>query len=171
MQVREQYSSRATEEKAGEPFENICDAISTLALNYPDIQFVYPVHLNPNVQRVVREKLSGHNNIFLINPLPYPQLVWLLDKSYFVITDSGGIQEEAPTLGKPVLVIRDVTEREEGIAAGTALLVGTSKERIIQESARLIDNKDAYEQMSKAVNPYGIGNSAAQIVNILLDKL
>lgn len=158
-------------ESFGKPFENICDAISTLAEKYPHVQFVYPVHLNPNVQRVVKEKLSGHSNIFLIDPLPYPQLVWLLDKSYFVITDSGGIQEEAPTLGKPVLVIRDVTEREEGITAGTALLVGTSKERIIEESARLIEDKDAYGKMSKAVNPYGIGDSASQIVNILLNKL
>jgi UDP-N-acetylglucosamine 2-epimerase (non-hydrolysing) len=158
-------------ESFGKPFENICDAITFLATTYPDIQFVYPVHLNPNIQKIVHEKLSGFKNIFLIKPLSYPHLIWLMDKCYFVITDSGGIQEEAPTLGKPVLVIRDVTEREEGITAGTALLVGTSKERIIEESKNLIENMNAYEQMSKAVNPYGEGNSAAQIIQILLNNL
>lgn len=158
-------------ESFGKPFENICDAITTLAEKYPDMQFVYPVHLNPNVQQVVNEKLSGYQNIFLIAPLPYPHLVWLMDQCYFVITDSGGIQEEAPTLGKPVLVIRDITEREEGLAAGTALLVGTSKERIIAEATKLIDDEDAYKKMSKAVNPYGTGDSASQIVNILIKKL
>jgi UDP-N-acetylglucosamine 2-epimerase (non-hydrolysing) len=158
-------------ESFGKPFENICHAIATLATSYPDVQFVYPVHLNPNVQNIVNEKLNGHKNIFLITPLPYPNLIWLMDKSYFVITDSGGIQEEAPALGKPVLVMRDVTEREEGITAGTALLVGTSKERIIKESTKLFEDTNAYEQMSKAVNPYGTGNSAMQIVEILLNNL
>ena len=158
-------------ESFGKPFENICDAIITLAITYPDIQFVYPVHLNPNIQKIVHEKLSGFKNIFLIKPLSYPHLIWLMDKCYFVITDSGGIQEEAPTLGKPVLVIRDVTEREEGITAGTALLVGTSKEHIIEASKKLIEDMNAYEQMSKAVNPYGTGNSAEQIVRTLLNNL
>ena len=158
-------------ESFGKPFENICDAISTLAQAYPDVQFVYPVHLNPNVQNIVHEKLDGYKNIFLIKPLSYPNLIWLMDKCYFVITDSGGIQEEAPTLGKPVLVMRDVTEREEGITAGTALLVGTSRERIIEEATKLFEDKNAYEQMSKAVNPYGTGDSAKQIVEILLNNL
>ena len=158
-------------ESFGEPFENICDAIATLAITYRDVQFVYPVHLNPNVQKIVNEKLSGHKNIFLINPLSYPNLIWVMDKCYFVLTDSGGIQEEAPTLGKPVLVMRDVTERQEGITAGTALLVGTSKERIIEESTRLMEDKRVYEQMSKAVNPYGTGDSAKQIVEVLLNSL
>ncbi|HNP24055.1 MAG TPA: UDP-N-acetylglucosamine 2-epimerase (non-hydrolyzing) [Panacibacter sp.] len=158
-------------ESFGKPFENICDAITTLAEKYPGMQFVYPVHLNPNVQQVVKERLSGYPNIFLIAPLPYPQLVWLMDQCHFVITDSGGIQEEAPTLGKPVLVIRDITEREEGIAAGTALLVGTSKERIVAEATKLIDDAESYKKMSKAVNPYGTGDSATQIVKILLKEL
>ena len=158
-------------ESFGKPFENICDAIVILAKKYPEIQFVYPVHLNPNVQKIVRERLSGHENIFLIAPLDYPQLVWLLDKCYFIITDSGGIQEEAPTLGKPVLVIREVTEREEGIAAGTAILVGTTKEKITEEAIRLIENKNAYEKMSEAVNPYGDGDSAKKITDIILNHL
>ena len=158
-------------ESFGKPFENICDAILWLAKKYPEIQFVYPVHLNPNVQKIVQEKLSGHENIFLIAPLDYPQLVWLLDKCYFVITDSGGIQEEAPSLGKPVLVIRDVTEREEGVAAGTAILVGTTKEKITEEAIRLIENKNAYDKMSAAVNPYGKGDSGKKIADIILNHL
>src|SRR5215831_13029553 len=158
-------------ESFGKPFENICDAIATLAIRYSNVQFVYPVHLNPNVQKVVHEKLGGYKNIFLVKPLSYPNLIWLMDKCYFVLTDSGGIQEEAPTLGKPVLVMRDVTEREEGITAGTALLVGTSKEKIIEEATRLFEDANAYEQMSKAVNPYGSGDSARQIVEILLNNL
>jgi UDP-N-acetylglucosamine 2-epimerase (non-hydrolysing) len=158
-------------ESFGKPFENICDAIATLARAYPNEQFVYPVHLNPNVQKIVHERLDGYQNIFLIEPLSYPHLIWLMDRCYFVITDSGGIQEEAPTLGKPVLVMRDVTEREEGIAAGTALLVGTSKERIEEEAIRLFEDPDVYEQMSRAVNPYGRGDSAKQIVDIILKNL
>jgi len=155
-------------ESFGEPFENICDAILSLATKYPEAQFIYPVHLNPNIQKVVKKKLSDQKNIFLIHPLDYPHLVWLMDRSSFILTDSGGIQEEAPTLGKPVLVMRDVTEREEGITAGTAILVGTSKEKIIAESIKLMEDKDAYDNMSKAVNPYGKGDSAKQIVEILL---
>lgn len=158
-------------ESFGKPFEEICDAIAALAQRYKDVQFVYPVHLNPNVQKIVQEKLNGFSNIFLISPLDYPHLVWILDKCYFVITDSGGIQEEAPSLGKPVLVIRDVTERTEGIEAGTAILVGTSKQKIIQSSVELFENSDAYEKMAKAVNPYGSGNSAQQIVDVILKEL
>jgi UDP-N-acetylglucosamine 2-epimerase (non-hydrolysing) len=158
-------------ESFGKPFENICNAILILTEKYPDAQFVYPVHLNPNVQKIVYEKLGGLKNIFLITPLDYPHLVWLMDKCYFVITDSGGIQEEAPSLGKPVLVIRDVTEREEGITAGTAILVGTSTEKITSEAIRLMEDKSAYEKMSKAVNPYGDGNSAKKIADIILKTL
>src|SRR4030095_3753218 len=158
-------------ESFGKPFENICDAITALAEKYPEMQFVYPVHLNPNVQKIVQKRLGGHQNIFLIAPLDYPKLVWLLDKCYFVITDSGGIQEEAPSLGKPVLVIRDVTEREEGITAGTAILVGTTKEKITEEAIRLIEDKALYNKMSAAVNPYGQGNSAKVIADIILKKL
>jgi len=158
-------------ESFGQPFEEICDAIATLANQYKDVQFVYPVHLNPNVQQIVQEKLSDINNIFLVKPLDYPHLVWILDKCYFVITDSGGIQEEAPSLGKPVLVIRDVTERTEGIEAGTALLVGTSKDKIVEASVQLLENDEAYQKMAKAVNPYGNGSSAQQIVDIILKEL
>jgi UDP-N-acetylglucosamine 2-epimerase (non-hydrolysing) len=158
-------------ENFGEPFENICDALAYLSDAYPNVQIVYPVHLNPNVQEVVRRKLSGRDNVFLIQPLEYPSLIWLMDKSTFVITDSGGIQEEAPSLGKPVLVMREVTERMEGVGAGTALLVGTSKQKIIAEATRLLDDAQAYEKMSKAVNPYGTGNTAEDIVTLLAKLL
>jgi len=158
-------------ESFGKPFENICNAIIILAEKYSEVQFVYPVHLNPNVQKIVHEKLAGHKNIFLIAPLDYPHLVWLMDMCYLVITDSGGIQEEAPSLGKPVLVIRDVTERQEGIAAGTTVLVGTSTERIAAEATRLLEDKVAYDKMSRAVNPYGDGNSANIIADIILKNL
>ena len=158
-------------ESFGEPFVHICNAILLLAEKYPETQFVYPVHLNPNVQKIVNEKLSGHKNIFLIAPLDYPHLVWLMDKSYFVITDSGGIQEEAPSLGKPVLVIRDVTEREEGITAGTAILVGTTTEKITSEAIKLLEDRNSYEKMSKAVNPYGNGSSAKAIAKIIVNNL
>jgi UDP-N-acetylglucosamine 2-epimerase (non-hydrolysing) len=155
-------------ENFGEPFENICNALSEISEHYGDVQIVYPVHLNPNVQEVVNRMLSGRKNIFLIAPLEYPHLVWLMDKSHFVITDSGGIQEEAPSLGKPVLVMRDVTERMEGVEAGTAKLVGTSKEKIVSEAFALLDDERVYEAMAKAVNPYGSGNSAEEIVSLLL---
>lgn len=158
-------------ESFGIPFENICEAISYLSDKYSDIQFVYPVHLNPNIQKIVRERIGSKENIFLIAPLDYPHLIWLMDKSLFVITDSGGIQEEAPSLGKPVLVIRDVTEREEGIEAGTAILVGTNKDKIIAESTRLFENHTHYEKMAKAVNPYGDGSSSQQIVSVLSNIL
>jgi UDP-N-acetylglucosamine 2-epimerase (non-hydrolysing) len=134
----------------------------------PDFEIVYPVHLNPNVQEIVYKTLSAQKNIHLIKPVSYPQLLWLMDKSYLVITDSGGIQEEAPSLGKPVLVMRDVTERQEGIDAGTALLVGTEQQNIIAATQRLIDDRTAYETMAKAVNPYGDGTSARQIVSLLI---
>ncbi len=158
-------------ESFGAPFENICEALSTLADKYPDLQLVYPVHLNPNIQNIVREKIGDKKNIYLIAPLEYPQLIWLMDKSDFVITDSGGIQEEAPTLGKPVLVIRDVTEREEGVQAGTAIVVGTDKEKILSESIRLLEDQAHYEKMAKAVNPYGDGKTSEQIVSILSNVL
>jgi UDP-N-acetylglucosamine 2-epimerase (non-hydrolysing) len=158
-------------ESFGKPFENICDAILALSKNYPDIQFVYPVHLNPNIQEVVNKMLGHQKNIFLVKPLDYPHLVWLMDKSYFILTDSGGIQEEAPTLGKPVLVMRDVTEREEGIDAGTAILVGTSRNKIFETAVRLIEGPAMYENMSKAVNPYGTGDSSQKITSVLLKEL
>lgn len=157
-------------ESFGKPFENICTALLQLATDHPDCEILYPVHLNPNVQEIVYKYLSHQNNIHLIDPVDYPQLIWLMDKSYLVLTDSGGVQEEAPTLGKPVLVMREVTERQEGIDAGTALLVGTDTQKIICETERLIDDPARYEQMAKAVNPYGDGTSAKQILSILLNE-
>lgn len=157
-------------ESFGRPFEEICDALVELAGAYPDIEIVYPVHLNPNVQEVVRKKLNGISSIHLIPPLEYSQLVTLLDRCYFVITDSGGIQEEAPALGKPVLVIRDVTERMEGIEAGTAVLVGTSRDKIVHHASRLLDDQAEYDRMAKAVNPYGDGTSAMKITEVLLKE-
>lgn len=157
-------------ESFGEPFENICRALLHIAEHNTGFGIVYPVHLNPNVQEIVYKTLSNQKNIHLIEPVDYPRLLWLMDKSYLVLTDSGGVQEEAPTLGKPVLVMREVTERQEGIDAGTALLVGTNTQTIIKETQRLIDDPIAYTKMAQAVNPYGDGTSASQILSILLNQ-
>lgn len=154
-------------ESFGEPFENMVNAILEIANAYNDVEVVYPVHLNPNVQNIVKKVLGDISNVHLIEPLDYPSLIWLMNKSYFVLTDSGGIQEEAPSLGKPVLVMRDVTERQEGIEAGTAKLVGTNKDLIIKESKKLLDNLEVYLQMSKAVNPYGDGTTSQQVLEII----
>lgn len=154
-------------ENFGEGFINICEALKTIALNNPDIDIVYPVHLNPNVQKPVHEVLSNTSNVYLINPLQYEEFIFLMNKSYFIITDSGGVQEEAPSLGKPVLVMRDTTERPEALEAGTVKLVGTSKEVIIKETQKLLDNKSEYEKMSKAHNPYGDGKACEKIVNFI----
>ncbi len=154
-------------ESFGEPFENICHAIKEVAEKFPNIEFVYPVHLNPNVQQPVNKILSGQKNIHLIEPLDYPSFVWLMNKSYIVLTDSGGLQEEAPSLGKPVLVMRDVTERMEGVDAGTAKLVGTDKNIIIREMVTLLSDESAYREMAKAVNPYGDGSACKQIVDVI----
>lgn len=154
-------------ESFGEPFENIAKAIRDSATAFRDIEFVYPVHLNPNVQQPVRRYLSGHDNVHLIEPLDYPDLVWLMEKSHVVLTDSGGIQEEAPSLAKPVLVMRDVTERTEGIEAGTAKLVGTSHQRIVDELQVLLADPAAHSAMAKAVNPYGDGTTSRQVADIL----
>jgi UDP-N-acetylglucosamine 2-epimerase (non-hydrolysing) len=154
-------------ENFGEGFLNICEALKEIAINNPEIDIVYPVHLNPNVQKPVKEILSDIRNVYLIEPLNYPEFVYLMKQSYFIITDSGGIQEEAPSLGKPVLVMRDTTERPEEVKAGTVKLVGTDKEKIIKEAQKLIDNKKEYEKMSKAHNPYGDGRATARIVNFL----
>ena len=158
-------------ESFGEPFENICNAVKELSTKYPDVEFVYPVHLNPNVREVVYRILSDIPNIHLIEPLDYPYMVWIMNKSYIVLTDSGGVQEEAPSLGKPVLVLRDVTERQEGVDAGTAKLVGTDKELIIKETSKLLDNPKEYEKMAKAINPYGDGKTSERIVEILRTSL
>ncbi|MEO8088295.1 MAG: UDP-N-acetylglucosamine 2-epimerase (non-hydrolyzing) [Bacteroidota bacterium] len=154
-------------ESFGEPFENICGAIKTCAEKFPAVEFVYPVHLNPNVQQPVNRLLSGLKNVHLITPLGYEHFIWLMNKSYVVLTDSGGLQEEAPALGKPVLVMREVTERQEGVDSGTAKLVGTNKQLIIDELSLLLSDTAAYGKMAKAVNPYGDGTSCKKIVEIV----
>jgi UDP-N-acetylglucosamine 2-epimerase (non-hydrolysing) len=158
-------------ESFGEPFENICNALKELAENYKDVEIVYPVHLNPNVREPVNRILRGIDNIHLIEPLSYPYLIWLMNKSYIILTDSGGIQEEAPSLGKPVLVVREVTERVEGIEAGTAKLVGTNKDKIISEVINLLTDENEYNKIAKAVNPYGDGKTSERIINILKSNL
>ncbi|MFY4783632.1 non-hydrolyzing UDP-N-acetylglucosamine 2-epimerase [Aliarcobacter butzleri] len=154
-------------ENFGNGFINICEALKTIATNNPDIDIVYPVHLNPNVQKPVKDILSNTSNVYLINPLQYEEFIYMMNKSYFIITDSGGVQEEAPSLGKPVLVMRDTTERPEALEAGTVKLVGTSKEIIIKEAQKLLDNKSEYEKMSKAHNPYGDGKACEKIVEFI----
>lgn len=154
-------------ENFGEGFLNICYAIKELALMHPEIDFVYPVHLNPNVQKPVYELLQNFQNIYLIQPLDYLPFVYLMSKSYLILTDSGGVQEEAPSLGKPVLVMRDTTERPEALEAGTVKLVGTSTQRIVEEVELLLTNPDSYEQMSLAHNPYGDGQASLRIIDIL----
>ena len=154
-------------ENFGDGFINICEALKTIALNNPDIDIVYPVHLNPNVQKPVKEILSNTPNVYLINPLQYEQFIYMMNKSYFIITDSGGVQEEAPSLGKPVLVMRDTTERPEAVEAGTVKLVGTNKESIINEAQKLLDDENEYNTMSKAHNPYGDGKACERIVNFI----
>ncbi len=154
-------------ESFGEPFKHICKAIKTIA-SMRDVDVVYPVHLNPNVRRPVYEILSGIANIHLIEPLDYPDFVYMMDKSYLILTDSGGVQEEAPSLGKPVLVMRDVTERTEGIEEGTARLVGTNTERIIGETLLLLDSEEEYKKMANAINPYGDGTASQRIRDVIL---
>ena len=158
-------------ENFGEGFINICKALKTIAINNPDVDIVYPVHLNPNVQKPVKEILSNTSNIYLIEPLQYESFIYMMNESYFIITDSGGVQEEAPSLGKPVLVMRDSTERPEAIEAGTVKLVGTNKEAIIKEAQKLLDNKEEYERMSKSHNPYGDGKACERIVNFIKESL
>jgi UDP-N-acetylglucosamine 2-epimerase (non-hydrolysing) len=154
-------------ESFGKPFENICNAIAKIAKDNPEINIIYPVHLNPNVQKPVYSILENFSNIYLIEPQNYPEFVWLMSKAYFILTDSGGVQEEAPSLGKPVLVMREVTERTEGIAAGTAKLIGTEYDSLVRTMQELIDDTALFEQMSKAVNPYGDGKSSSRIVGII----
>jgi len=156
-------------ENFGEGFINICLAIKDLADRYPDVDFVYPMHLNPNVRRPIQEIFREHPraNLHFIEPLDYLDFVCLMERSTLVLTDSGGIQEEAPGLGKPVLVMRDTTERPEALEAGTVLLVGTDRERITAEVARLLDDPEHYRSMSQAVNPYGDGKACGRIVEKL----
>jgi UDP-N-acetylglucosamine 2-epimerase (non-hydrolysing) len=158
-------------ESFGEPLENICKALARIACSYEDkVQIVYPVHLNPNVRRTVYENLRGIPNISLIEPVNYEELVGLMSKAYLILTDSGGIQEEAPSLHKPVLVLRDVTERPEAIEAGAAKLVGTDADRIYAETIRLIEEPESYSRMSNGINPYGDGQAARRIVQFLLGQ-
>ena len=158
-------------ENFGEGFLHICKAIKELAALHPDMDIVYPVHLNPNVQKPVYELLSGVDNVYLISPLDYLPFIYAMQHSTLLLTDSGGVQEEAPSLGKPVLVMRDTTERPEALDAGTVKLVGTDYNKIVNEVSSLIDDKAAYEKMSKAVNPYGDGLACGRIVNALLYRI
>lgn len=158
-------------ENFGEGFIHICQALKELAARYPDIDFVYPVHLNPNVQEPVFTLLKGINNIYLIQPMDYAAFVYLMSKCYLILTDSGGIQEEAPSLGKPVLVMRETTERTEALDSGTVKLVGTDKEKIIKEVSALCDDSEYYKAMSQSINPYGDGTAAEQIIEVILNTL
>lgn len=158
-------------ENFGDGFISMCKAIKALTQKYPNVDFVYPMHLNPNVRKPIHEvfgeNLSGLSNMFFIEPLEYLSFVYLMEKSTIVLTDSGGIQEEAPGLGKPVLVMRDTTERPEALEAGTVKLVGTNYDKIVTETSKLIDDINYYETMSKAVNPYGDGKACERIINAL----
>jgi UDP-N-acetylglucosamine 2-epimerase (non-hydrolysing) len=158
-------------ESFGASFDDICHAILSIKNQFPNFQFVYPVHLNPMVKEPVNRILGSLDGIHLIDPLDYPHLIFLMQTCYLILTDSGGIQEEAPSLGKPVLVMRDVTERMEGVVAGTAKLVGTNKSLIINEVVQLITDKSKYEKMSKATNPYGDGNASNKIYNALIELM
>ena len=158
-------------ESFGGGFERICTAISQLAAAHPDVHFVYPVHLNPRVQEPVHRHLSGRDNVHLLRPLDYAPFVRLMDRSTVILTDSGGIQEEAPSLGKPVLVMRDVTERPEGVASGTVQLVGTDVARIVEGVHTLLTDEDAYARMHRAHNPYGDGLASARILDFLADRV
>ncbi len=157
-------------ENFGEGFERICSALSKIAEKFNDYDIVYPVHLNPNVRNIVYEKLGSYHNIFLIEPLDYQPFVFLMSGAYIVLTDSGGIQEEAPSLGKPVLVMRETTERPEAVKAGTVRLVGTDKEKIVKQISELIGNEAAYKKMSLAHNPYGDGNASQRILSTILER-
>jgi len=157
-------------ESFGEGFINICQAIKNLAIKHPELDFVYPVHLNPNVRKPVREILHGNSgieNVFLLDPLDYRPFVYLMNKSWLILTDSGGIQEEAPGLGKPVLVMRNTTERPEGLDAGTVKLVGSNSESIESAVSGLLRNQDLYKKMLNAVNPYGDGKASERIVSFI----
>lgn len=155
-------------ENLGKPMENICDALSRLIETYPDLRLVFSVHKNPRVRETVYGKLENKERIHLVEPMDYPTLVNLESKSYLILTDSGGIQEEAPSLGKPVLVMRKTTERPEGVTAGVARLVGTDAQTIFEEASRLIVDKTAYEKMSRTANPYGDGKASERIVKAIL---
>lgn len=153
-------------ENFGEPFQHIFNAIKIIAQIH-DVEIVYPVHPNPNVSKLAHEQLASQPNIHLTPPLDYPDLIWIMNKSYLILTDSGGIQEEAPALGKPVLVLRDVTERQEGIESGTAILVGSDETKIKYMVHKLLNDPEVYGKMARARNPYGIGKATQQILQII----
>jgi len=155
-------------ENHGEGFNNICKALKQIANENEDCQILYPVHLNPNVQKPVYKYLNNVSNILLLSPLSYPAFVWLMEKSYLILTDSGGIQEEAPSLGKPVLVMRDNTERPEAIASGTVILVGTNMNVIVEQTNNLLRDKKKYDSMSLLHNPYGDGNACKKIIDHIM---
>lgn len=154
-------------ENHGEGFERICQALKEIAKAKPETKIIYPVHLNPNVQKPVKKHLDDLQNILLMPPLSYPEFIWLMNRSKIIITDSGGVQEEAPSLGKPVLVLRENTERPEAVDAGTVILVGTNKESIVKETLDLLDNKKRFQLMSELHNPYGDGHACERIINFL----
>jgi UDP-N-acetylglucosamine 2-epimerase (non-hydrolysing) len=158
-------------ESFGGPLAETCAALRELAERFDDLEFVLPVHPNPNVRGPVERALGSHPAFRLVAPVDYLSFVQLLNRAYLILTDSGGIQEEAPSLGKPVLVLRDVTERPEGIAAGTSLLVGTDRRRIVEAAAKLLTEREAYEKMARAANPFGDGRAAERIVDILEERL
>lgn len=157
-------------ESFGAPLESTCAAIRDLAERHPDLQFVLPVHPNPQVKQTVERLLCDVPGMHLIEPVDYVEFVHLLNRAYIVLTDSGGVQEEAPSLGKPVLVLREVTERPEGVAAGTAVVVGTDRDRIVSVASELLTSRPAYERMANAVNPYGDGQASGRIVNALTER-
>lgn len=157
-------------ESFGDPFESLCAGLKQLASRYQDVLIVYPVHLNPNVRRVVGATLRGLDNVVLLQPLDYEPFVHLMKKAYLLLTDSGGVQEEAPSLDKPVLVMRNVTERQEGVAAGTLKLVGTNAHTIVAEASRLLDDRQAYQDMASKRNPYGDGTAAVKTVRRILKE-
>ena len=157
-------------ENFGDGIRQICEALQTIAKQKPDVQIVYPVHLNPNVREPVNRILSKLPNIHLIEPLEYEKFVYLMNQATLILTDSGGLQEEAPSLGKPVLVMRDITERPEAVEAGTVKLVGTNKQTIVDETMRLLDNSEAYRKMAFAHNPYGDGSASEKIVGALINQ-
>ena len=154
-------------ENHGDGFERICNALKTIALDNVNRLVIYPVHLNPKVQEPVKRILSGLSNVILIDPLPYQDFIWLMKRSKIIITDSGGVQEEAPSLGKPVLVLRDTTERPEAAEAGTVLLVGTNENLIVSKALDLLNNKDNFDKMSKLHNPFGDGLASTRIVDFI----
>lgn len=154
-------------ENHGDGLHNICTALKTIATRHPEVQIVYPVHLNPNVKGPVHKLLGGIASVFLVQPLAYAAFIWLMEKSYLIITDSGGIQEEAPSLGKPVLVTRDTTERPEAVTEGTVLLVGTDTDKIVNHAEKLLTNTSLYKTMSTLHNPYGDGTASEKIINYI----